>query len=783
MGASSSIMQRRKGSLEIDEVLRRPLDCSDVTDLESAKRELHFLRGLAQQLVEQQKEQQRQQKQQNHAGQRQQPEQPPSAEQRTSSPEHGGGSAQETRAPEPVGGPKVSLSSGTMLLGAIKTKHEELPPAISHGAHRGAVLEPVESSPQLVPPPGTMLKATRALLLEACNANVLFRTVNATELESIVDVFTSRICEANEIIIRQGETDGKHFYVVEEGSCEVLIQAPGQHRAGESISTGQLLRKGDTFGELALMYSTPRAATIKAKTTMRLWTLDRRHFKAILSKSRKERLQEQVALLSPISIDGSPSLCELLSSDRLSALASAMERETFSRGDVILRQGSRGDFFYVIVSGRVKVYRISEEEGNAQRSAGDGSNFGGEVSELTRGMYFGERALLTSDVRAATCVADSDVALLTMTRQVFTSLIGSLRELQANVANERSGTDAQQGSAEDAQGDGAVCNDEVCSLEELDIHALLGHGAFGVVRLVCNKKTGKKYALKSQSKRAIVSNKLEKRVFNERNVLLSCQHAFVVKLHGAFSTPGCIYFVLELLLGGELFTHLRKRKYLDEQAAQFYLGCVLLALDHIHSRRVAYRDIKPENLVLNEQGYAKIVDFGLAKPLPPGGKTYTLCGTPDYLAPELICNDGHDWAVDYWALGVLCYEICVGVSPFYAKDNLTTYENILEGAVRFPKRMSRPCAELIRKFLRQRPSRRLGYTHGGADAVKQQRWFSSFDWPGLIDFRLQAPIIPQMGSDMDSSNFYSAQASANALEEAARMERTMEEPVNWEPGF
>ena len=158
--------------------------------------------------------------------------------------------------------------------------------------------------------------------------------------------------------------------------------------------------------------------------------------------------------------------------------------------------------------------------------------------------------------------------------------------------------------------------------------------------------SGDVYALKCQSKKAICDNCLQDHILNERKILLQLNHPFILSFHGAFKDDKFIYFVLELLQGGELFTHLRTKGQLEEQEAKFYGAQVLLAFGHIHSKQIAYRDLKPENLVLDSDGYIKIVDFGLAKVVD--GKTWTLCGTPDYLAPEIILNEGHDKAVDYF---------------------------------------------------------------------------------------------------------------------------------------
>jgi serine/threonine protein kinase len=229
-------------------------------------------------------------------------------------------------------------------------------------------------------------------------------------------------------------------------------------------------------------------------------------------------------------------------------------------------------------------------------------------------------------------------------------------------------------------------------------------------------------------------------------------HPYIAKLHASLQDDTYIYFVLELLLGGELFTHLRHRGKLSEQSTRFYCATVVYAFLTLHSKKIAYRDLKPENLVMDVNGYVKLVDFGLAKQLFTG-KTWTLCGTPDYLAPEIILNEGHDMAVDYWALGVLIYEMVSGAPPFYAEDPMEVYEKILGGNHLMPTYFSRNLADLVKKLLRSQQAKRLGNTRGSTAAVIKHKWFSSFDWAGLETGDMKAPYKPKVASPDDTTNF------------------------------
>ena len=294
-------------------------------------------------------------------------------------------------------------------------------------------------------------------------------------------------------------------------------------------------------------------------------------------------------------------------------------------------------------------------------------------------------------------------------------------------------------------------------LKDLELKKTLGIGAFGRIRLakVKSNKGGENiqtFALKCLSKKSINENGLQDHVLNEKEIMCELNHPFILKFHCAMQDDRYIYFLLELLLGGELFKFLRAETQFPETWGRFYAASVLLAFCQIHARKIAYRDLKPENLVMDSDGYLKVVDFGLAKKLE-NGKTWTLCGTPDYLAPEVILNEGHDWAVDYWALGVLIFEMTSGSPPFYADDPMEVYEKILSGHVSIPSHFSRGLADLVRKLLKTYQSKRMGRTRGGTSTVMKHKWFSGFNWDALLAKKLDVPIKPVVKNAEDASNF------------------------------
>jgi len=242
---------------------------------------------------------------------------------------------------------------------------------------------------------------------------------------------------------------------------------------------------------------------------------------------------------------------------------------------------------------------------------------------------------------------------------------------------------------------------------------------------------------------------------NEKHIMSETHCDFVVRLHKTFKDNKYLYMLMEVCLGGELWTVLRDRNVFDDTTARFYVGCVVEALQYLHSRGIVYRDLKPENLLLDEQGYVKLVDFGFAKKVGHGRKTWTFCGTPEYVAPEIILNRGHDVSSDLWSLGILMFELLTGSPPFSGSDPMKTYNLILKGidAIDFPRKISRNAQTMIKKLCREYPVERLGYGINGIKEIKKNKWFEGFNWEDLKKRTLKAPIVPTVSGYTDTSNF------------------------------
>lgn len=279
-------------------------------------------------------------------------------------------------------------------------------------------------------------------------------------------------------------------------------------------------------------------------------------------------------------------------------------------------------------------------------------------------------------------------------------------------------------------------------LDNFKIQRTLGTGSFGRVHLVQSKVNNRYYALKVLKKAEIVKLKQVEHTNNERAILISIQHPFIVNLWGSFQDCTNLYMVMDYIPGGELFSFLRRSKKFSNDVARFYAGEVLLAIAYLHSKNVIYRDLKPENLLLDAHGHIKITDFGFAKRVPD--ITWTLCGTPDYLAPEIIQTKGYGKAADYWAFGVLVFEMLAGFPPYYDDNQFKLYEKILTTPPKYPSSIDSSAKDLLKHLLTTDLTQRYGNLKGGYHDIRNHKWFASLDFDKLIQRKIKPPHIPHL---------------------------------------
>lgn len=290
------------------------------------------------------------------------------------------------------------------------------------------------------------------------------------------------------------------------------------------------------------------------------------------------------------------------------------------------------------------------------------------------------------------------------------------------------------------------------SIDDFDLLKVIGKGSFGKVMQVRKKDTQKVYALKALRKAYIVSKSEVTHTLAERTVLARVDCPFIVPLKFSFQSPEKLYLVLAFINGGELFYHLQKEGRFDLSRSRFYTAELLCALETLHSLDVIYRDLKPENILLDYQGHIALCDFGLCKlNMKDKDKTDTFCGTPEYLAPELLLGQGYSKVVDWWTLGVLLYEMLTGLPPYYDEDVPKMYKKILQEPLRFPDGFDRDAKDLLIGLLSRDPKRRLGYN--GAHEIKKHPFFSQMSWKRLLIKGYIPPYKPPVTSAIDTSNF------------------------------
>ncbi|KRF99153.1 uncharacterized protein Dwil_GK17969 [Drosophila willistoni] len=299
-------------------------------------------------------------------------------------------------------------------------------------------------------------------------------------------------------------------------------------------------------------------------------------------------------------------------------------------------------------------------------------------------------------------------------------------------------------------------NSGLLSLDNFRLLSVLGRGHFGKVILSQLRSNNQYYAIKALKKGDIIARDevesllSEKRIFEVANAM---RHPFLVNLYSCFQTEQHVCFVMEYAAGGDLMMHIHTDVFLEPRAV-FYAACVVLGLQYLHENKIIYRDLKLDNLLLDTDGYVKIADFGLCKEgMGFGDRTGTFCGTPEFLAPEVLTETSYTRAVDWWGLGVLIFEMLVGESPFPGDDEEEVFDSIVNDEVRYPRFLSLEAIAVMRRLLRKNPERRLGSSERDAEDVKKQAFFRSIVWDDLLLRKVKPPFVPTINHLEDVSNF------------------------------
>lgn len=596
--------------------------------------------------------------------------------------------------------------------------------------------------------PSLKTPAEAKLIAEALqnNANLTSMvTLDEQRIQQLVSVAWKETCSKNQSLIMQHDSNADFFYIVQEGKFEIRVDISSQSFSVSHSPSGNVVGSigpGGSFGELALLYLNPRAATVTACEDSVVWVIDRRHFKSILLKKGEQQIKEYEQMLKGVEVLNS------LLEDEKCEVAKALVEMSYHKDENIIQQGKPGSTFYILYEGSVDIIKdgkvvntlTADKKGNKTH-------------------IFGEKALLETQVREATVKVSSESAgVLALDKESFDILLGPLKDIIKSAAAAKSkprktcvrklSRTPELMSPRRSEG-----RDQI-RFADLKKIGLLGCGGFGAVELHEHAVTGEPYALKMVSKGYIVKSKMKNATNSEKKLQLMIHSKFIIRLYETYNRDGFLMFLLEPALGGELYaTYNRKGFHGSAKLCKFYAAGVVFAFEHLHEKKIIFRDLKPENLLLTDTGHVKLTDLGLAKLVV--GKTYTTCGTPDYFAPEVIESAGHNRAVDWWTLGILIFELMTGNPPFEAPAPMKIFAKVKKGIkkVNFPSSCHGESEDLVRNLLTHSPAERLPMRSGGTDNIKQHVWYKGFDWVAMGDLTMEPPYIPNVKSKTDIANF------------------------------
>jgi len=304
--------------------------------------------------------------------------------------------------------------------------------------------------------------------------------------------------------------------------------------------------------------------------------------------------------------------------------------------------------------------------------------------------------------------------------------------------------------------------EEKITIKDFDLLNVVGKGSFGKVMQVKKKDNGRIYAMKVLNKKTIIERNELAHTQAEKNILQKLVHPFLVNLVYAFQTEDKLYFIMDYINGGELFFHLQKEEKFTDDRVRFYCAEIICGLEYLHFKGVLYRDLKPENILLTEDGHICMTDFGISKEglASDDDKTVTFCGTPEYLAPEILQGKSYGKAVDWWSFGTLMYEMLTGLPPFYSQDVQEMYNKIMNDKLVFPPHVSVEARSLLQGLLDRNPEKRLQ----DAKQIKAHPYFKGLDWDAIVRKEVEPPFVPNVKGKNDTS-----QVDAEFLAETPRL--------------
>ncbi|CAG9332057.1 unnamed protein product [Blepharisma stoltei] len=570
----------------------------------------------------------------------------------------------------------------------------------------------------------------------ALEKSEVFSKLNKDQIEEIIKQTHILSHPLNDIAIPSNTEKGRFLWIILQGE---LSDGQSNFHPFDCIGDQELLNPNEGFFENDVI----------AQEDVILGKLSKMEIETILGTSIQKAATQNEAM----QVLKGVSILKNLSVEKLRSLIDVLKVVDYFDGEIIVRQNDPGDSFFIVKDGIVEIYKDDHI-----------------VRTIAKYDYFGERSALFNEVRSATVKAKGNVACWVLHQTEFLNLIDSkVRTLLTKRIQ---------------------LQDSKIKFTDLRVIRTIGKGMFGIVFLVMHKNNRNVFALKTVERKKIDRFSIHANLVLERKILLQLDHIMIVKLVRTFKDEKRLYFLTEFVRGMDLFDVLRKQFLLNELDARFYTACLITILIYLHERDIIYRDLKPENVIIDEDGYPKLIDFGTAKFI--SGRTYSLVGTPHYMAPEVIICKGYTVAADYWSLGIMLYEFQCGRLPFGEEDNDPTavYEKILEHDLMFPDWFDKKSSSknFIKQLLSINPAMR---NSGTSEKLKNNPWLSSINWDRLSNKQIKAPFIPTL-FDLGLDDFYNPDETADEVisrEEALdaslslRVKHKPPPSTNWDEDF
>lgn len=571
----------------------------------------------------------------------------------------------------------------------------------------------------------------RNIMTEALQQSEIFKQFSGEQLNDIADTAIVRDYPADYYILHKDKVKSVKYIIVLEGKVELFLN---------DVSVG-ILTRGKSFGDQYVLNQKKKYQhTIKSLEVCKIALITETCLANCLGNNN---IDVTIDYNNKKSIIKKMYIFRYLTEKQCNLLIEAFRTARYEDGDYIIQEGEMGSRFYIIKNGEVEIVKNNKR-----------------LRTLGKNDYFGERALIYDEPRTASVISKNNhVECWYVDKSVFLQIIEGpmLAHLEERIKMQ----------------------DTKVEMEELKTERIIGRGTFGTVKLVLHKPTNIRYALKCVSRRSIISLNQQNNIKLEREITAENDHPFIIRLVRTFKDFEYLYFLTELVTGGELYDAIRKLGLLSKPQAQFYLGSIILAIEYLHERNIAYRDLKPENILLDKQGYVKLIDFGCAKKIQD--RAYTLVGTPHYMAPEVILGKGYGCTVDIWALGICLYEFICGPLPFGndAEDQLEIFRDILTGQLTFPDYVTdAESINLMKRLLCRLPQGRIGCSINGFKDIKEHEFFNEFDWDKLAGRSLKPPLISK-------GETYAEDVDIAQIEEETILDQdvVLEDEYEWDKDF